>query len=59
MALLLWARRVMGYEEEGLSMGDEKKWQPWDMVKWVRDDYCDGDGDIYREGKRGVIRVSN
>ena len=24
----------------------------------VRDDYCDGDGDIYREERRG-IRVSN
>ena len=30
---LLWARHVMGYEEEGLSMGDEKMWHPWDMVK--------------------------
>jgi len=40
------------------GMGIEENRQLWVDGEGLRDDYCDGDGDIYREERRG-IRVSN
>ena len=37
---------------------NEENRQLWVDGEGLRDDYCDGDGDIYREERRG-IRVSN
>jgi len=50
------AKREMGCV--GLVDGDDDDQRGWRWCIWP-DHYGDGDDDIYREEKRGVIRVSN